>query len=56
MNIAISTAVLNYLPFDNALKIIRKAGYDYIELAGYWKGRDWEIAQHLKGLKPNDVI
>ena len=45
MNIAISTANLFFIPFEKALEIYKNAGYEYIELAGYWKGGEWEIAQ-----------
>jgi len=56
MNIAISTANLYFLPFEKVLEIYKKAGYEYIELAGYWKGGDSEIAQHLKDIKPKDAL
>jgi sugar phosphate isomerase/epimerase len=44
------------LPFIDTLKIIKSAGFDFIELAGHWKGGDWEIAQHLKGIPIIDVL
>ena len=53
---SISTANLFYIPFQDTLKIIKSAGFDHIELAGYWKGGDWEIAQHLKGIPTKDVL
>jgi len=56
MVISISTANLYFIPFEKTLEIYKKAGFEYIELAGYWKGGEWEIAQHLKGMKPRDVI
>ena len=56
MNIAISTANLYFIPFKKTLEIYKKAGYEYIELAGYWQGGEWEMAQHLKDVKPKDVI
>ena len=52
-----ATANFYQIDFDKALRIIRKAGYKYIELDGYWKGGDsWEVAQHIKNLKPQEVI
>lgn len=56
MNISISTANFYKTPFKETLEIIRRAGFDYIELAGYWKGGSWEIAQHLKGIPVKDVL
>ncbi|MCL1794025.1 MAG: sugar phosphate isomerase/epimerase [Oscillospiraceae bacterium] len=56
MNISISTANLYHIPFETALRIYKKAGYEFIELAGYWKGGEWEIAQHLKDINPKDAI
>jgi sugar phosphate isomerase/epimerase len=57
MKIAMATANLYQIPFEKALNIIQKAGYEYIELDGYWKGGDsWEVAQHIKDSKPKDVI
>lgn len=56
MNIAISTANLYAMPFPKVLDLYARAGYEYIELAGYWKGGEWEIAQHLKDLRPRDVL
>lgn len=54
---AISTANFYYLPFIDSLNIIKSAGFDYIELAGYWKGGDnWEVAQHLKNIPVKDVL
>ncbi len=57
MKIAMATANFYQIPFERALGIIRKAGYTYIELDGYWKGGEgWETAQHIKRLKPKEVI
>jgi sugar phosphate isomerase/epimerase len=56
MNIAISNANLYHIPFNTVLKIYKEAGYEFIELAGYWKGGEWEIAQHLKNINPKDAI
>jgi len=56
MNISISTANLYFAPFEKTLEIYKKAGYEYIELAAYWRGGEWEIAQHLKDVKPRDVV
>lgn len=57
MKIAMATANFYQVPFEQALGIIRKAGYAYIELDGYWKGGEaWETAQHIRHLKPREVI
>lgn len=56
MVISIATANLYHMPFENVLSVIRRAGYEYVELDGYWKGGGWEIAQHIKGIPPRDVI
>lgn len=56
MKIAMATANFYKIPFDRTLDIIAQAGYEYIELDGYWKGGEWEIAQHLKNMKPNEVL
>jgi len=56
MMISISTANLYDIPFERVLAIYKRAGFEHIELAGYWKGGEWEIAQHLKGYEPGDVI
>ncbi|MCD4669951.1 MAG: sugar phosphate isomerase/epimerase, partial [Actinomycetia bacterium] len=57
MLISISTANFFYQPFKDSLKIIKSSGFEYIELAGYWKGGDnWEIAQHLKDINPKEVL
>jgi len=56
MNISISTANLYFIPFEKTLELYKRAGYEYIELAGYWRGGEWEMAQHLKDKRPKDVI
>jgi len=56
MIISISTANLYDVPFEKVLNIYKAAGYEHIELAGYWKGGEWEIGQHLKGIAPKDAI
>ncbi len=57
MKIAMATANFYMIPFDKTLNIIAKSGYEYIELGGYWKGGDsWEAAQHIKSMKPKEVI
>lgn len=57
MNISIATATFYEVPFKETLTIIKKAGFKHIELDIYWKGKDtWEMAQHLKGLKPKEVL
>jgi sugar phosphate isomerase/epimerase len=57
MLISMATANFYNIPFSKALHIIKKAGFDSIELDGYWHGGDnWETAQHLKNLNPKDII
>jgi sugar phosphate isomerase/epimerase len=57
MNLSIATATFYHVPFKETLEIIKKAGFEYIELDIYWKGGDnWEAGQHLKSLKPRDVL
>lgn len=56
MKIAMATANFYTIPFEKTLDIIAKAGYEYIELDGYWKGGEWEIAQHLKNMTPYQVV
>ena len=41
MLISFATANLYHLPFTSVLSVIRRAGYEYVELDGYWKGGEW---------------
>lgn len=57
MNISIATATFYNVDFQDTLELIKKAGFEYIELDIYWKGgSDWEAGQHLKGIKPREVL
>ena len=56
MQLSVATANFYYLPFAQTLDIIAESGFQFIELDLYWKGGDWEMAQHLKDLKVNEVI
>ena len=57
MNIAISTGTFYSIPFINALDVIKKSGFEYIELLQYWKGGDsWEVGQHLKNVSPKETL
>jgi sugar phosphate isomerase/epimerase len=57
MKLSIASATFYNIPFKETLEIIKKAGFEYIELDIYWKGGDnWEAGQHLKNLKPRDVL
>jgi len=39
------------------LELIKKAGYEYIEILQYWKGgNSWEMAQHLKNITPKETL
>ena len=50
MKISISTGCFYFLPFERGLNIIKKAGFENIEIVGYWKDKDWEVGQNIKGL------
>lgn len=57
MNLSIATATFYYAPFDKALELIRNSGFEYIELDIYWRGGDnWEAGQHLKDIRPREVL
>ena len=57
MNIAISTGTFFSVPFSVTLEIIKKSGFEYIELLQYWKGGDsWEMAQHLESITPRETL
>lgn len=56
MNISVATATFYYRPFQEALEIISKAGFKFIELDLYWQGGRFEIAQHLKHFSYNKLI
>ena len=57
MNVSIAIATFYYAPFKEALELIKRAGFEYIKLDIYWKGGDnWEAGQHLKNLKPREVL
>ena len=57
MLIAMATANFFSIPFEQALAIIQKAGFEYVELDGYWKGGGhWEAAQHLRDIRPQDAV
>jgi len=57
MNIAISTGTFYKVPFINTLDMIKRSGFDYIELLQYWKGGDsWEMAQHLESITPKETL
>lgn len=56
MNFSIATATFYFVPFEETLSLIKKAGFEYIELDIYWKGGEWEAGQHLKGIKPREVL
>lgn len=57
MNISIATATFFRVDFQETLELIKKGGFEYIELDIYWKGgSDWEAGQHLKDIKPREVL
>ena len=50
MRIAVATANTYYLPFEQTLALIAEAGFQDVEVALYWKGGSWAMAQHLEGV------
>ncbi len=57
MKISIATATFYNIPFTEALELIKKAGFDSIELDTYWTGGDnWEVTQHLRNIRPKEVL
>ena len=57
MNIAISTGTFYHVPFHKTLEMIKKSGFDYIELLPYWEGGDsWAMGQHLKNISPKESL
>ncbi len=55
MYISVATANLYYLPFAQAIDIIAAAGYADVELALFWEGGAWAMAQHLRGLSGREA-
>lgn len=57
MNISIATATFYNIPFTEALELIKRAGFESIELDTYWTGGDnWEVTQHLRNIRPREVL
>jgi sugar phosphate isomerase/epimerase len=56
MHISVGTASFYFRPFYEVLEIIAGAGFQRVELDLYWKGGEWEIAQHLKGFTAKETI
>jgi len=57
MNISIATATFYYIPFTEALDLIKAAGFDSVELDTYWTGgENWEVTQHLRNIRPREVL
>jgi len=56
MLLSASTGTFYSLPFGKALELIRKAGFEYIELLQYWRGGKWSLGQHLKGVVPREAL
>lgn len=50
MRIAVATANTFFLPFEQTLEIIAAAGFCDVEVALYWRGGSWAMAQHLEGV------
>ena len=56
IQLSVATANFYYFPFQETLEIIAGAGFNFIELDPYCQVGDFEMAQHLKGIAPRDVI
>jgi len=56
MHLSISTGTFYMVPFAKTLELIRRAGFEYIELLQYWKGGRWEMGQHLRGIPPAEAL
>jgi len=56
MNLSISTGTFYAVPFWKMLELIKKAGFEYIELLLYWKGSTWEMGQHLRDTPPAEAL
>ena len=56
MKISISTGCFYFLPFERVLNIIRRSGFEYVEILGYWQDYDWEVGQNIKQLSINKII
>jgi sugar phosphate isomerase/epimerase len=56
MYISVATASFYFRPFHQVLEIIAQSGFQCVELDPYWKGGEWEIAQHLKGFTVEETI
>jgi sugar phosphate isomerase/epimerase len=57
IKLSVASASFYSRPFNEALRIIKRAGFENIELDMYWKGGDnWYVAQHLKRMKPKEIV
>jgi sugar phosphate isomerase/epimerase len=56
MLISVGTASFYFRPFHQVLEVIAESGFQCVELDLYWKGGEWEIAQHLKGFTVEETI
>ena len=56
MYISVSTANYFYLPFEEALEVIKRAGFQFIELDLFWEYENWAMAQHLKDKETSWVL
>ena len=55
MKISISSGCFYFLPFEKTLDIFKASGFQYIEILGYWKDKEWEVGQNLKGLSYRQI-
>src|SRR5512138_2816127 len=56
MQISVSTANYYHLPFEQALEIIARAGFEQVELDLFWERKQWAMAQHLRGWPTREII
>jgi sugar phosphate isomerase/epimerase len=55
MILSFATANLYQLPFEEVLALIVESGYEAIELDLYWERKQWAMAQHLRGVSPQQI-
>ena len=56
MKISISTGCFYFLPLERVLNIFQKSGFEHVEIVGYWKDREWEVGQNIKGLSRQKIV
>lgn len=56
MKLSISTGCFYFLSLERTLNIIKKAGFENVEILAHWKDNDWEVGQNTKGLSYKDIF